>query len=588
MSNYVENLNDLIVAKKEIKSIIKDAGVEPGDVFSYYPAYIRAAIAGGGTIFDPDDYYTIDYIDENFVSYSYLAAALEDIDVDVDLDDYPTYTYLYTYVGDALNEYAPDLTYYPTFDDISDMGYITAADVPEVDLDDYPTYTYLYTYVGDALNEYAPDLTYYPTFDDISDMGYITAADVDLTDYPTFDDISDMGYITAADVPEVNLSYVLSTYNLRYINETPFGNGKQLYLNNSGLGVADSGAIFPQTYSYSQIVSYLSNDSSRLWIGGPTMKNYVEGRIAELESSSVTPSYLADNYVSYGYASANYVSYSYAYNTFVSYSYLGDLEEITEYILGSGSSSAPENVYATKTELGAYVSKIELSNLSYATEQYVDDEISNIDIPVINENLIPKENATYTLGDLDHFYTNTYSTNLYLSNIHGFRNNSNLSFYAYVAGSERYVFSQSGFYPVQSNRSLGQNNNNNKWGAAYISNLYADTAYLQDTSYTKTLVPNGSDTYTLGDSSNYYHTLYSNRIRGNSSVNFVAGGNNRVTVTGTAMRPMLQNYNLGSSDYPFATAYISNIYNFIWTGTSAEYAALDNYTSYQFYFIKEV
>ena len=83
MSNYVENLNDLIVAKKEIKSIIKDAGVEPGDVFSYYPAYIRAAIAGGGTIFDPDDYYTIDYIDENFVSYSYLAAALEDIDVDV-------------------------------------------------------------------------------------------------------------------------------------------------------------------------------------------------------------------------------------------------------------------------------------------------------------------------------------------------------------------------------------------------------------------------------------------------------------------------------------------------------------------------
>ena len=34
-------------------------------------------------------------------------------------------------------------------------------------------------------------------------------------------------------------------------------------------------------------------------------------------------------------------------------------------------------------------------------------------------------------------------------------------------------------------------------------------------------------------------------------------------------------------------AYISNYNNLIWTGTAAQYALLDNYTTYQFYLIQE-
>ena len=34
-------------------------------------------------------------------------------------------------------------------------------------------------------------------------------------------------------------------------------------------------------------------------------------------------------------------------------------------------------------------------------------------------------------------------------------------------------------------------------------------------------------------------------------------------------------------------AYISNYNNLIWTGTSAQYAALSNYTTYQIYLIQE-
>lgn len=51
-------------------------------------------------------------------------------------------------------------------------------------------------------------------------------------------------------------------------------------------------------------------------------------------------------------------------------------------------------------------------------------------------------------------------------------------------------------------------------------------------------------------------------------------------------------YTLGTSEAKWAATYTYNLYadtihNFIWTGTSAEYAALDNYTSYQIYMIKE-
>ena len=502
MSNYVENLNDLIVAKNEIKSIIQDGGLEPGEVFAQYPGYIASIIEGGGTssylLVTKEELYACGYItayDVSNMSYATQSYVADYVSTHSgggsgDLSDYVTYTYLYAYVGDALSDIDVDvdLDDYTTFEDISNMGYITINDVPSVDLSSYVSYSYL---------ESKQYLTEVPN------------------DYPTYTAISEMGYITAADVPEVNLSYVLSTYNLRYINETPFYDGKKLYLLNSGLDVSDTGAIYPESYSYSQIVGYLNNDSSHPWIGAVTMKNYVEGRIAELESSSVTPSYLAANYITYGYASANYVSYSYAYNTFVSYAYLGDLEQISEYILGSGSSSAPENVYATKVELasyatklelGAYVSKISLESMSYITMDDVSAcgyiTANDISIPVINENIIPKETGTYTLGDSSHLYAASYISDIWMASDTRFSYRGINQVNLYMNGNWRYVFHSNNFSPVLSNQSLGTSTS--KWANTYTSNLYADT-----------------------------------------------------------------------------------IHNFIWTGTSAEYAALDNYTTYQIYLIQE-
>lgn len=272
------------------------------------------------------------------------------------------------------------------------------------------------------------------------------------------------------------------------------------------------------------------------------------------------------------------------------YSYIGDYLDSYNYI---DQDSLSANSYATQSyvmdkigaipsvDLSSYVTHTELNNAGYITTGYIS-----------NHDIIPATDGFYQLGDATYRYLQIATKYAFVTDELTFgrqkithQDDSN-SLTVVTNTFDRIIFNNNGIIPAANNTyTLG--NSSNKWGITYTANLYTNTAYLQDTSYTKTVVPDGSDTYTLGDTSNYYHTLYTNRVRGNSSVNFVAGGNNRVTVTGTAMRPMQQNYNLGSSDYPFATAYISNIYNFIWTGTSAEYAALDNYTSYQIYMIKE-
>lgn len=228
-----------------------------------------------------------------------------------------------------------------------------------------------------------------------------------------------------------------------------------------------------------------------------------------------------------GYITANdvdlsdYVTYSYAYNTFVSYSYLGDIEEITEYILGSGSSSAPENIYATKaelnsyatkTELGAYVSKISLQNMAYITMDDVSAcgyiTVNDISIPVINENLIPKASDTYTLGDSSHLYSTTYTNNIFMDG-HSITYRNSTSILFSIANRDNFIMLSSAFCPSRVGMNLGMDYVSNKWNSTYTANIYADNAY------------------------------------------------------------------------------ISNYNNLIWTGTSAEYALLDNYTTYQIYMIKE-
>ena len=74
------------------------------------------------------------------------------------------------------------------------------------------------------------------------------------------------------------------------------------------------------------------------------------------------------------------------------------------------------------------------------------------------------------------------------------------------------------------------------------------------------IIPKATDTYTLGSGTYFYHTLYANRIQGNSTVNVRTGSNNRATFSSSAFRPMQQNYDLGSSDYKWNNFYAYNAY----------------------------
>ena len=243
--------------------------------------------------------------------------------------------------------------------------------------------------------------------------------------------------------------------------------------------------------------------------------------------------------VSYSYLEEKlsyYPTYSYSNKNYVSYSYLGDIEEITYYIIGSGDPQSPENVYATKFELASYVktsdlqsmsyvSKSELSAQSYITVNDLPDlstyvskselsaqsyltavpntyptytDISNMgyvtgtdlnnasyvsitnlsamgyvtsnDLPVIDENIVPKENKTYTLGDADHLYNAAYTTSIKAEGT---------GLTIKLGSNNRYFMGDATFRPTTNNyNNLGTSNYN--WATTYTSNLYLGSSNIKD------------------------------------------------------------------------------------------------------------
>ena len=181
--------------------------------------------------------------------------------------------------------------------------------------------------------------------------------------------------------------------------------------------------------------------------------------------------------------------------------------------------------------------------------------------------IIPKETTTYTLGNEDYLYSATYSSRLKVGN--------NSQIYNDGGGITLSVNSNAGirmgsanFYPKNNNgMNLGQSSN--KWNSTYTSNLYADTAYLQDTSYSSSIIPNENNTYTLGDESHLYSASYTKstyftnntKIVGSSSdITFYTGGLSRIKLNNNILRPDRSGVDLGSSSNQFTNTYTSKIW----------------------------
>lgn len=364
---------------------------------------------------------------------------------------------------------------------------------------------------------------------------------------------------------------------------------------------------------------------------------YLRQVISDGGSDKVSYSYLEEK-LSY------YPTYSYVDENYVSYSYLGDLEDITYYILGSGDPYSPENVYATKFELGSYVKTTDLQSMSYVsiTDLSSMGYVTSNDLPVIDENIIPKKNNTYTLGNAKHIYSASYTKSTYFTNnskIVG--SDSAINFYtgglsritinnnilrpdrsgvdlgsssnqfintytskiwfnsgnaiyndnAYqivlkLNNSDKYVFRTEYIRPISNNgATLGTLNF--KFNATYTSNIYTDTAYLQDTSYSSNIIPNETNTYTLGDEDHLYSATYSTRLKvGNNSQIYNDGGGITFSVNSNAgIRMGSSNFypknnkgmNLGQSSNKWSSTYTSNLYTDTAYISSATYLPVNTY-----------
>lgn len=342
--------------------------------------------------------------------------------------------------------------------------------------------------------------------------------------------------------------------------------------------------------------------------------------IDEIDENFVSYSYATANFVSYSYLAEalaeidvdvdldDYVTYSYAYNTFVSYAYLGDLEQISEYILGSGSSSAPENVYATKVELGSYVSKSELDSMSYATQSYVMDKIGAI--PSVDL-------SSYVTDTQLQSYLSSYVTHTELNNA-GYVTSTALENASYITtgyiSTHDIVPADDGFYQlgnaaykylqVSSNLIFTDEVAFGRGGIKY-DDVSKDSVQIYTSSTNRIninsdgIIPAYTNTYTLGDTDHFYARTYTCSIQsGSGGLAFRIGSSNTAVFGGGDFRPSTnEGQSLGRSTNRWNntytskiyadTAYISNYNNLIWTGTSAQYATLPDYTTYQLYLIQE-
>ena len=118
-----------------------------------------------------------------------------------------------------------------------------------------------------------------------------------------------------------------------------------------------------------------------------------------------------------------------------------------------------------KPDLTSYVTKTELANCGYITSS---------DLPIIDENIIPKENNTYTLGDANHLYNATYTSKLYLNSNVGLTSDG-IALFITTAGNLKFSFDADSFHPYGSTYSglLDLGASTRTWRSTYTKYLYS-------------------------------------------------------------------------------------------------------------------
>jgi hypothetical protein len=128
-----------------------------------------------------------------------------------------------------------------------------------------------------------------------------------------------------------------------------------------------------------------------------------------------------------------------------------------------GGASGDEIISYISSYLGAYnyIDQTKLSANSYVT---------SADIPTIDEDIIPKETDSYTLGSSSYKYLSTYSSNIYTRDVCKIHSTSNYNLLFYINGNNRFTMDTLNFTPG-GNGTHNLGGANNKWAYTYTNYL---------------------------------------------------------------------------------------------------------------------
>lgn len=158
--------------------------------------------------------------------------------------------------------------------------------------------------------------TLYDNFSQVKQ--YIDQEKPDLTSYVSKSELEGMSYATTSDLNNYLLSPTISGYE-----------GQMKLYNDGFFEVTSSGGVRAKSFTYNQLNSW----SAYTLINRNSLRNYVEGRIAEIESSYATTTYVADYVAEHGGGSGETVS-----PAFVPYTYNGFTSYISTYTYNATSS----------------------------------------------------------------------------------------------------------------------------------------------------------------------------------------------------------------------------------------------------------
>jgi len=326
-----------------------------------------------------------------------------------------------------------------------------------------------------------PNQTLYDNFSQVRQ--YIDQEKPDLSSYVTKTELSNCGYLTSIPVKYPTLTgFTIPT------------GATEIKFRSGGLGIDNTTYdLFPSTITYSSAAL----QSNRAWVGMGTLKNYVDGRISEIESSYATTTYVADyvaehggGEVTYSYLSDNYLQLAggtikgTTYIKSGTYLYLGTDRPWKLYGTGGGSG---ESVVLQNQVDGKhfYIKDINYNNIVDIHNNLTGSGFVKFsyNVNTYTNNIVPNENNTYTLGTSSVLFSNVYSKNINVdSSIKLWQANTN-EMDINLSNTTYYFFNNERFAPstAANHNKLDLGKSDRSWKTTYTQSLYLNSYNIVDT-----------------------------------------------------------------------------------------------------------